>query len=324
MSDDAVFQYGVARERTLVDPFLVRYAGRDADRFALDATALGPSLDGGARVYLAVTHYCFFGDVPRGNYGRKFVCYAQPARPGSWDQFFYVAPLVLGHYQLHAELYNNAFSLIFGYVTAALKKVWTKPDDTTSVITTLSNTLMVRAKSDADVQQQLLAILGAQQAQAAAVATHQFDQLAQITNKLIDTIPQLAAATRAAAADFVKPVGRTCRTITPHAGTPFETEIGPSEAQAIADGPDTSVSDMNTYQISRIRGLNVVTGSCQLEVDGLPGPVRGKITDPALELPGNAYTKALNNHTSLEVDAKAVVKAGTLQSLFISNARTSE
>lgn len=273
-----------APEPTLVAPFIVRYAGKDANRHVLDALALGRSLDGGARLYGAIAHCCFFGEIPGRRYARRFTCYAQPAQPGSWDQFLYIAP-VLGHYHLHAELYNKAFSIIFGRVSEAIKQLWTKPNETTKVAERLATTIETIGQQNSAVMEQM-----------AAGLVRGNDNLASV---LLEVLPLLAAATRPAASRFVEPVGRTCESMIPFAGSDFSSEIGQAEAHAIQAGPTSEVRDMATYTIERISGINVDTGTCQLELEGAVGPIRGKITDPVLQTPHNPYTEALNRQGRL-------------------------
>jgi hypothetical protein len=303
------FTYGSAPQETIVEPFVVRYQGRDADRHVLDAIALGRSLDGAGHVYSAVAHFCFFGDVPGRRYARRFACYAQSSRPGSLDQFLYIAP-IYGHYQLHAQIYNKAFSWLFGHVTDAVKKIWTKPNEATKMLEELTALMKTQSGDHKEVVQQFIAAL-----------SRSNTQLVDLHSQLLNKLPDLADATRPAAKNFVEPVGKSCRSITAFPDSPLEYQLGEAEAQAIKAGPASEVQDMATYNIERISGINVDTGSCQVDLAGGVGRVRGRITDPALTIPGNPYTEALNNQNRLTVEAKAVLRNGELHSLFISNTK---
>lgn len=309
--DDGRFRHGTAPEQVLVSPFVVRYDGRAAKRSVMDAQGLGTSLVGGARLYSAVAHYCFFGEVPGRRYTRQFTCFAQPARAGSWDQFFYLAPL-LGQYQLHASLFNEAFSYIFGRVTDTLTELWTRPSETQAIVERLATTIEAVSRDNAQVQQQL-----------AAGLMRSNELHASVASQLIATLPALAGATRPAATQFVEPVGRTCESITQFVGGPSPVMIGQAEAQTIRSGRSAEVKDVATYQVERVLSLNLNTGACTLDVAEL-GRVRGRITDPALQIPGNPYTQALNAHLPLAVDAKAVTIDGEIRSLYISTTKNRE
>jgi hypothetical protein len=65
----------------------------------------------------------------------------------------------------------------------------------------------------------------------------------------------------------------------------------------------------------------VQNGHCILDIEGLNGFVTGKISDPALELPNNIYTKSLNNQTSFFISAKPVKRNGVVQKLHVSDAK---
>lgn len=77
---------------------------------------------------------------------------------------------------------------------------------------------------------------------------------------------------------------------------------------------------MQTYQVTRVRAVNVDTGHCIIDVEGVGERITGKITDPALDVPNNVYTTALNSQGPCVVQAKAVRKEGEIKRLYISNA----
>lgn len=84
---------------------------------------------------------------------------------------------------------------------------------------------------------------------------------------------------------------------------------------------DMEVDPMNLFKVNRISEINLRTGHCVVDLEGVEGPVSGRITDPVLEIPDNVYTRSLNEHTGCTVEAKAVRKGGTLHRLYISNAK---
>jgi hypothetical protein len=108
----------------IVEPFLVKYEGKDTERNIIEADAFGQSIAGGARFYNAVTHYCVFAFVPKRKYKRSFACYASPAKPGSVDQWLFIAPLVAGEFAIHAALYRAALSYIFRKVCDGVLSIW--------------------------------------------------------------------------------------------------------------------------------------------------------------------------------------------------------
>ena len=76
---------------------------------------------------------------------------------------------------------------------------------------------------------------------------------------------------------------------------------------------------MEEFRVTRISEVDIRTGHCVIDVEGIAEQLIGKITDPALEIPENMYTSSLNNHTGFVVQAKAIRKNGEIRRLYISN-----
>jgi hypothetical protein len=296
----------------IVEPFLLKYEGGDADRHIVEADTFGLSIVGGARYYTAVAHYCFFGFVPYGHYKRSFACYARSARPASVEQWLFIAPIIAGEFALHQAMYRAGISYIFRKVCDGVLKLWTTPKEIQAVVERLAAALEEQARVNADVQTQL-----------AMGLVRSNDNLASLHAKLIETLPALAAATRSHGVRLVAPVGRTCKEIVQFADTPSESRITEADAEVIRGGGDMEVDSVADYQVNRIREINLKTGHCIVEVEGI-GEVRGKITDPSLEQPSNVYTSALDKHVGCSVQAKAVRKDGEIHRLFISDAKPIE
>jgi hypothetical protein len=294
----------------IVLPFLVRYEGRDADAHVLEADALGESLSGAARVYGVIAHFSAFGIIPTSRrYKKHLACYARPAAPGSWDQWVFIAPLLAGQFALHAAVYNAAISYVFNVTVTALKEFWTKPRGTQVVINEFAELLRERAERDDRFREMLFqGVLKGQ------------NDLAALHGRLIDALPELANSTRSGAERFVTPIGKTCERIEQFSGTEQANTISEADADVIRGGPEMEVGDMARFAVSRINEINLSTGHCVLDVVGVDGPVTGKITDPALQTPNNVYTRALNEHTGCNVDAKPVRKDGSIHRLYVSNA----
>lgn len=291
----------------IVLPFLVRYDGADADLGLLDGEALGESIAGASRLYTATAHYVIDGMIPRRNYRKRYRSYARPASPGSWDQIWFIGPAIAGEYAIHAQLYNTATSWVFGKIIGTIKDIWTRPRDAERVIQILSETMQEHARLNADVQQTL-----------AAGLVRANDNLASLHSQLIGTLPDLADATREHGRRFVAPVGKTCAEIRQLTSAPSEVLITESDAEVIRGETELEVDPMAEFTINRISEINLRTGHCVLETDD-GAIVPGKITDPVLSVADNTYTRALNEHASFKVQAKAVRQGDTIRRLYISN-----
>lgn len=297
MADDA-HQFDIIR------PFVLKYEGGDADRHIARADLLGHSILGAAKYYNALAHFCVFGFVPRGNYRHEFECYAKPIEPGSIQQLFFV----VGEYGLHAKMVNAAVEFVFGQVVEAVKRAWSRPSETTMIVTTLTDALLERARGDDAVKQQL-----------AAGLIKANDNLASLHEKLIDQLPQLAQTTRPHGRRLVMPVGPSCRQLVQMAGTDHESSISEAEAEAIRGSVSTEVQDARSYRVNRITELNLDTGHCLMDVAEVGARVVGRITDPLLQQPGNPYSAALHDHSTCVVNAKLVTKDGDPYRLFVSD-----
>lgn len=290
-------------------PFLVKYEGRDADRHVMEGTSLGASLAGSARLYNAVAHYTVYGFVPRGRYRKTLTVFTEAPRPGSWEHLYFIAPFAAGQYALAPALYNEAVGFLFGKVLDGVKRIWTtRRSESVQIAETVANAMLEQARIHADVQTALIGGL-----------VRANDNATAVTNKLIETLPQLASATRNFGIEQVEPIGKSCTHLRQLVDTAVESRITEPEAEAIRAGGDSEVDPLATFRVERISALNVDTGVCNLDVQGI-GPVKGRITDPVLEAPNNVYTRSMNEQTPCVVQAKAVRKDGQVQRLFISDA----
>lgn len=293
----------------LIAPFLVEYSGRDTDRHIIQADLFGKSVVGGARLYTAVAHYCMFGFVPEGKYKRDVTVFAEPAKAASFDQWFHLLPVIGGQYALAANFYNEAFSYLFGKVCDSLKHLWTRQSEVQAVVEALTKALMAQAEINADLQTVL-----------ANGLIRANDNATTIQSKLIETLPALASATRPHAANFVVPIGVTCTTISQFKGTTLESTITEHDARVIRGKGATQVRDAEAYRVKKIKEIDVETGHCIVDVEGI-GRVVGEITDPALKTADNIYTSALDEQLGCNVIAKAVTINGIIDKLVISDAK---
>ena len=292
----------------IVRPFIVSYDGKDADKNILEASALGESITGASKLYTAVAHYSVFGLVPRGRYRKDFACYVHPASPGSWDQLWGIAPLA-GDYGIHAQLYNQSISYIFGRIVNSLISVWTRPSESVQAVESLSDEFHERARMDDNLSAML--VNGLIQANS---------DLASLQSQLIGTLPRLADTTRPHGRKFVQPVGKTCSKIVQFQNESFESLISESDAEVIRGDTAMEVGPMETFKVTKISEIDIRSGHCVVDVEGIARQLTGKITDPGLEIPNNMYTKSLNDHTEFMVQAKVVRKNGEIKRLYISNA----
>jgi hypothetical protein len=66
--------------------------------------------------------------------------------------------------------------------------------------------------------------------------------------------------------------------------------------------------------------VDTITGAAKLMLVGHDHHLRTKITDPALKVPENVYTHALDTAAVVTVTAKPVLKEGVVSTLYVSDA----
>ena len=202
-------------------------------------------------------------------------------------------------------------------VIGSVKSIWTKPSETSHVVDQLTNTFLEEARLKNDVT--LALVSGLVQANEGLVQANA-DTLERLLHVCLnETLPLLANETRSHGRNFVRPVGDTCSKIVQFPGTPFESSISESEADVIRGDTAMEVDPMAEFKVTHISEVDIRTGHCVIDVEGINSQLIGKITDPVLETPGNVYTNALNNHTGFLASAKAVRKNGDIKRLYISN-----
>jgi hypothetical protein len=302
--------------KKIISPIEISYKGSDADIHIVNAQALGESIIGVSKLYTAVAHYCSYGLVPERSYKKRYTCYVAPPKEGSYEYLILIAALGQEG-NLYSEIYKEALSYLFSNVISSVKKIWTRKSETEIVVKELTKSLKDQAKINAELNTQLINALIKESDKSAS----QFDKLANLQEKLIETIPQLADATRNHGKQLVSPVGKTCKTITQFSNSNNPIVIDEPEAEAIRSKSELEIEDSQSFNCEEITEVNVTTGHCILRVKGFDYPITGKINDPVIGQCNNVYTRALNNKTSFKFDAKPVKRDGVIHRLYISDAR---
>jgi len=254
------------------------------------------------------------GEVPKGNYRKEFICFAEAPQQGSLEAFLYMAP-ILADGTLFAATYKDAVSTLFWLVVDSLKKVWTgKPEDQT--VKELTATISKMASE----QSELCTILANGLIRSNDNIADSNKRSIAVHEALIHRIPEIANSNRNNARQMVSPVGRSCTSISQSSNGEIMSQITEPDAEAIRSKEDLVVGDTETMQCLKIIELNLRTGHCEIEVDRYEGVIIGKITDPQLEQAGNIYSRSLDRQTQFAISAKPVMKEDNVQRLYISDA----
>ncbi len=296
-------------QNEIVTPFAIAYQGKDTDRHIINAQDLGYSIVGASKLYNSVAHYTALGFVPRGNYKKEYSCYAQAQKEGSYEFWVFIAAIT-ANANIHGVIYQESISYVFAKIVDTVKKIWTVPSKTDQTIAGLTDVLKEQAKMNSD----LATVLANGIIQAN-------DNLASLQGRLIDTLPALASATRYSGKELVVPIGHSCTSINQFKGTNNASKINQMEAEVIRGGEEMEIDEMTTFICNKISEINLVSGHCIVQLKGYENPIKGTINDPAIKIPNNIYTRALNEQTPFEISAKSVRKNGELYRLYISDAK---
>lgn len=152
------------------------------------------------------------------------------------------------------------------------------------------------------------------------IARISLEEMGQTSRAAIEAVRSMGDLPKSSAKKFLSPVGKSCD----------QAIIGNQETGAIPfDITDKDSLEAHPIDIGPTEGYNVliteidlVNGTCKFALDGEPENRRhlGKITDPSIGIPMNAYSSALAQNSWLKVSGKAELNEGRMTRLFISDA----
>jgi hypothetical protein len=280
----------------LFDPIPITYRGLYADRHLVDAQQFGRSLVAVSKLANSICHELFCETIthdPR-SYRIRF-CVGPSKENGLVQEIF--AVVNSGHLPLFAPILiavGRKFTELA--IDAVVERVLNRKKEPDSSLDKLHELAMSHNEFARQVHQ-----------------GHMRDKAF-----LQKMIASLANENRASVRQIPEPVGRTVRLV----------QIGSEPNRGIIDEPAAEVlrspdklrlGHAVEYDV-RIHGVFKTNGACKIELIGQRRIVSGKIADPALEQPGNVYTKALNEGAVLHVVAQPITKDGKLHKLFITSA----
>lgn len=280
----------------------MKYVGRDADRNIIDSLQYARSLEGSSRLYRLIAHYCYFGQVLKPRQVTELRCFSTPAKEGSYDTALVILTALSSEYPIFADVYKSALDWLIAKVSGFIKDSLTGQGDMSELVDVI--------KKQAESSSELNTIL-------ANGLVRANDNLADIQEKLIESLPKLVDAARPHLREALTPIGKSCSEIVQFPETGYEFAISEPEAVAIRSDEDLVVGKPGDYQITRIHSLNLDTGSCRVELEEIRGLVSAKIDDISLKQPGNPYSTALNAHSALSVRARPVYRDDELYRLYI-------
>jgi len=285
---------------SVFDPIPIRYQGLFADDHLVEAEQFGRSVIGVSKVASSITHMFFFHEITHDRRAYRIRYYVGPSKENGLLQEI-IAAMNSGLMPVFSPiLLKTAKIVVEKLFDAVVKSAVNQKSEATTAIEVVHD-LAIRHQEFA------------QQVHAG----HMQDKV-----WLQDIVGQLLNENRASLRQVPEPVGRSVRQMIV-GGTGQGTLIDEPSAEVLRSTVEMQVGDTAMYEVE-IEGVFKTNGACRVRLLDGGRVVAGKITDPALDTPGNKYTAALNEGAVLRVTAKPTLKDGELHRLFISDAEILE
>jgi hypothetical protein len=282
----------------LFEAIPITYRGLLADQHFVDAHQFGRSLIGVSNVANSICHELFLGAIthdPR-SYQIRF-CVGPSKKNGLIQEIF--AVVNSGQLPLFPPILITLGKRLTEFVfEAVIEKALGKKKETDNAVDKIYQLAMTHAEF--------------------AKQVHDGD----MRNKdfLQNMVTSLYNENRASIRQIPDPVGRTVRTLQIGNDPKMAAVIDEPSAEVLRSPDTLTLGEPISIDVS-IHGVFKTNGACKVEILDEGKIVSGKIVDPALEQPGNVYTKALNEGAMLKVVAQPTMKDGRIHRLFITSAK---
>jgi hypothetical protein len=275
----------------LGEPIVIRFDGLDADNHTLELVSLSEALSGLARIIASSGHFAVTEEL---SLRRDTQDVRVVAKPPERACFQVEAIVQFAHH--HPMFKDYAIATLSGLTGSLIAYIFSKAAGKRAEMKMLKESL------DTAIRE-----LGSR------------DQ--PTIDRLLATIDRMADGLRPAVKRAVAPIGASARTLTVGpASASNPVVIDEADKAAIMSPAGLTVDDERAYTVL-ISELDMQTGACHVEIEGdeLGGRHPAKITDPEASLPNNVYVLSMAAQQPLAVRAKATMREGAIERLFISN-----
>lgn len=287
------------------EPFPIEYDGWDATEHVMEAQKLGLSLQGIARIYRSTSHFYLTGQMPVRLKTADVRILAGPPKQGSISYIIWVM-LAHGRLAMYPELIKEFADIC---IPEFVKAMLAKRSNQTQALETAIDTIRDISKDNTLLANRFMDY---------ATAVHTSDQLDK--ERLHGLIDRLAQQNSSAMIEMVAPVGSTVKTLSHAKKRPGEFLIDEPIADTIRAKGNLEVGDPVQMTV-RLTAVDTTNRTVKISSPQFSKPIKAKIIDPALMLPQNAYTNALDNHTPVHITAKPVLKDGKLYMYYVIDAK---
>lgn len=273
--------------QTSPEPITIRYDGMDASNHHMELGALGDSIKGLSRIIGVAANFAATEKFVQHKDAMSVRVVAAPPRAHCFEILVY----------LEWVSQNALASTIVGGLT----------------VTLVSYIFSRLARNKAEMKE----LRGALDLAIKELGSKDQD----VVDRLLSTIDKMADALRPAAKLAVAPIGSTATTLTvsSESAHAVSKSVGIADKDAIEAADPAEIVAEQTFRVL-LHEMNLDNTSCKVSLPDEPeGRITAIITDPVATTANNPYAAAFAAQRSLSVRAKAAVRDGEIERLYISN-----
>jgi len=273
-------------------PIIIRYDGLDADGHLIELGLLGQSIQGASRLLGSAGSIAITGQHAKQSQALSVRILAGQSQAHCWE-----LPAVI------ATILPAGAPLLPIFKEAATSAA-------TKAVTGITNYAIAK--------------LGGRNKEAEMardIAVKALEEMGHTLRTTVEAMERVVLGQRSAIKLFVAPVRESCAIA--RIGDPLYGAVSIDVAtREIIDAPEfAEIRETMDYEIL-ISEFDFKNHSCKFSLRGQENPndrYVGEITDPVARTPHNAYSSALDNQRWLWVHAKAEIKDGEIEKLYISD-----
>lgn len=273
--------------------FPITYDGNDADRHEIDLSELSKSLEGLSKILSITANFVITGHYTTVSSAHQVKVFASEPKAKCYQ--FLVDVQALAQHPLFSGFGGALIMLIVNY---AISKHSGRSEEMKMLKAALSEAIQELGKRDEET-----------------------------ISKLLSTIDKMTDNFAAPLRNTVAPVGNSCETLEIGEKGRHTIPINAEMKAAILEEIEEITSEQTYYAV--ITELDLENQTCKLrfcnengEIAKDSNRVKGQITDPTIMTSENHYIVSMVSAKPIQIKAKAALKNGQIQKLFISDATT--
>lgn len=266
----------------------ITYDGKAAEEHKIDLYALGGSLQGVARILAVSSHFALTGEYAKHFGTQEVKVYAREPQA----KCFEVSTII--EFAKQHQIFSGFGGSLFGGVVA-----------------------YIVAKASGNREE--MKLLSERLEQAIRELGHR-DQ--KTIDRMLSTIERMADGLRPSVRSAVEPIGAECDTLTiGNKADSYKTVIDKATRDAILSGDNSTITDMRDWEVVFTElDKESQTGKVRLIGDESNARIRAEVNDPAFLLANNKYLESYAHDRAVTVKAKALLKDGEIDRLYVSDA----